>query len=121
MKSRNFIYFRPKKYNNVTCTVDGMTFDSRREKDYYGQLKMEKRAKLIKDFDRQVTFDLFAWTPNGRKLLRHYLRVDFLVTLQNGEKEIREVKSKVTMTPEWATKQEIFQANYPEISYKVIL
>lgn len=112
MKQKNFIDFRPKKYGNSTCFVDGIRFDSRREADYYGQLKMEQRAKLIKSFERQVTFDLVV---NGKRICGH--RVDFLVLLNDGSQEVREVKGYATA--EWDLKRKIFEATQ-DIPYKVI-
>lgn len=113
MKRSQLIYFKPKKYGNSTCFVDGIRFDSRREADYYGQLKIELRAKLIKKFDRQVQFDLVV---NGLKICAH--RVDFLVTILDGSEEVREVKGFATA--EWDIKRKLFEALYPEIQYKVI-
>lgn len=107
------IYFRPKKYGNVSCSVDGKRFDSRREADYYGQLKLEKRGRLIVDFERQVSFDLDV---NGKHICRHV--VDFLVTLPGGVKEVREVKG--FETPEWNLKRKMFEAIYPNIQYRVV-
>lgn len=113
MRARNLIYFRPKKYGNKTCFVDGIRFDSRREADYYGQLKLEKKGKLILDFERQVQIDLVV---NGKKICAH--RVDFYVTLPGGLKEVREVKGYATA--EWEIKRKLFEAIFPEIPYKVI-
>ena len=113
MKSRNMIYFRPKKYGNKTCFVDGIRFDSRREADYYGQLKIEKKAKMILAFERQIEFDLIV---NGHKICAH--RVDFYVTVSPGKKEVREVKGFATDV--WNLKRKLFEALYPEIPYKVI-
>lgn len=112
------IFFKPKKYRNVTCCVDGINFDSRREADYYGELKMQKRANLILDFKRQVEFDLFAWDGNegSKRVCAH--RVDFLVTLPNGSQEVREVKGFATDV--WDLKRKMFEANYTSIPYKVI-
>lgn len=107
------IYFRPKKYGNVSCESDGHRFDSRREKDYYGQLKIEKRAGLILGFERQVQFDLVV---NDKKICAH--RVDFYVSLPGGQKEVREVKGYETS--EWNIKRKLFEALYPGINYKVI-
>lgn len=113
MKKRKMIFFRPRKYNNSTCTVDGITFHSRREADYYGQLKLEKKGKLIKDFERQVKYNLEV---NGNKICGHI--VDFLVTLPCGKKEVREVKGFATDV--WDLKRKLFEALFPEIEYKVI-
>lgn len=113
MKRSNMIFFRPKKYGNRTCFVDGIRFDSRREADYYAHLKLEKRAKVILDFERQVQIDLVV---NGKKICAH--RIDFFVTLAGGGKEVREVKGYET--PEWEIKRKLFEALFPEIPYKVI-
>lgn len=123
MRARNMIWFKPRKYSNSPCSVDGHRFDSRREADYYGQLKIEKRAKLIKDFEMQVTFELYAWSPvdsdySGEKIQVCSHRVDFLVTLPDGNYEVREVKGYAT--PEWNLKRKLFEANYPKIQYKVV-
>lgn len=133
MRARNFIPFnyrkRSGKYNAQTQTVDGITFHSKKEAQYYGQLKIERRAGLIKSFERQVSFDLFGAEPHdiskmdargcvrtGRKVCAHI--VDFLVTLPDGSKEVREVKGFATDV--WDLKRKLFEANYPELPYKVI-
>lgn len=124
MKSRNFIYAKSRmKYKNIHQTVDNINFDSKLEARYYQQLKMEKRAGLIKGFERQKSFDLFAlydstkpdsWYPH--RVCSHI--VDFLVTLPDGSLEVREVKGFSTST--WDLKRKIFEANYPTIPYKVV-
>jgi hypothetical protein len=115
--------FPKRKYNNCTCFVDGIRFDSRREADYYGQLKLEQRAKLIKSFQRQISFALYAQEVDcdpdlaSQKLIGHH-KVDFLVTLLNGDQEVREVKGFAT--DGWNLRRKVFEANYPHIPYKVI-
>ena len=126
MKARNFIPFSYKKrrgkYNAQTQTVDGISFHSKKEAGYYQQLKLEKRAGIIKSFERQVSYDLFAWHPlrdndlNKRRVCAHI--VDFVVTLSDGSQEIREVKG--FSTDVWDLKRKIFEANYPDLPYKVI-
>ena len=122
MKVRNFIFAKRNKYNAQTQTVDGIHFHSKGEARYYQQLKIEKRAGLIKDFERQVSFELFAYygkPQTGRlrvEVCRHI--VDFLITLSDGSQEVREFKGFATST--WDLKRKIFEANYPEIPYKVV-
>jgi len=126
MKARNFIQFRSckpqNKYHSETQTVDGISFHSKFEAGYYSQLKIEKRTKLIKDFKRQVCFDLWAAvdSANCKGLVTHVCChiVDFLVTLPDGSQEVREVKGFATA--EWDLKRKLFEANYPHIPYKVI-
>ena len=125
MKFRNMVNFKNRgKYKNMSCNVDGHFFHSRLEAAYYGQLKIEKKAGLILDFERQVSFDLYAWNPHddlklecSRKKVGCHI-VDFLVTLPDGTKEVREVKGFETDT--WHLKHKIFEANYPNLTYKVI-
>jgi len=116
------IWQRKKKYNNCSCTMDGIRFDSRKECDYYGILKIEKKGNLIKDFKRQVTFQLYGHNGNeGKPILVCSHRVDFIVTKNDGTQEVREVKSYGTMTDVWKLKRKLFEANYPKIEYRVIL
>ena len=121
MRAKNFVAFnyrkRSGKYNAVSQTVDGISFHSKKEAAYYGQLKLELRAKLIKEFKRQVAFDLFAWSPEGRVRVCAHI-VDFLVTLPDGATEVREVKGFATDV--WDLKRKLFEGNYPQIPYKVI-
>jgi hypothetical protein len=54
-------------------TVDGITFDSKREAARWSELKLLERAGKITDLRRQVPFPLFGrddpiLTPTGRKM-----------------------------------------------------
>ena len=49
---------RQSKYNAKKVTVDGMTFDSRREANRWYELKMLERAGDIKNLRRQVKYEL---------------------------------------------------------------
>ena len=46
------------KYSNKKCSYDGMTFDSKRERDRYCELKILLKAGKISDLRCQVTFHL---------------------------------------------------------------
>jgi hypothetical protein len=121
MKARNFVSFnyrkRSGKYNAITQTVDGINFHSKKEAGYYQQLKIERRAGLIKSFERQVAFNCNAYSDTGPvKVCTHI--VDFLITRIDGTYEVREVKGFATDI--WDLKRKIFEANYPNIPYKVI-
>jgi len=48
------------------------------------------------------------------------MRVDFVVEYSDTTKEVHEVKSNITMTPEWNIKRKLFEDNYPETKYVVI-
>ena len=55
-------------------TVEGITFDSKKEADRWQELRLMQRAGEISDLKRQVPFSLFGrdspiLTPTGRKML----------------------------------------------------
>lgn len=47
-----------RKYMSKKVTVDGITFDSKKEAARYCELKLMKRAGKIKDLELQKTFEL---------------------------------------------------------------
>ena len=51
-----FYYNKNNKYSNTKVTIDGETFDSKREAKRYFELKLLERAKKIKNLQRQVKF-----------------------------------------------------------------
>ena len=55
MKTYNYKY---NKYKNQKVMLDGIEFDSIRERDRYAQLKLMERAGHIKDLQLQVKFVL---------------------------------------------------------------
>ena len=108
------------KYGAKKTVVDGITFDSKREAAYYGQLKMMKAGGLIQGFERQQKFPLFAHNglnPVARVVIGKHI-VDFIVVTREGGTEAHEVKGMETAI--WRLKKKIFEANYPHIKYVVI-
>jgi len=89
--------------------------DSIKEAHWCDQLELLKKAGEIKDYETQVHFDLKI-----KKIKIAGMRVDFLVTDKDGNKRIEEVKSWITMTPEWNIKRKLFEVLYPDIEYVVI-
>lgn len=49
---------KPKKYRNEETTVDGIRFDSKREADRYGTLKLMERGGAIRNLELQPRFQL---------------------------------------------------------------
>lgn len=78
------------KYHNKKTTVDGITFDSRREADRYCELKLLLMAGLISDLKLQVPFELVPKSSKGRAI--KYI-ADFVYTdNKTGETVIEDVK-----------------------------
>ena len=50
------------KYRNQRTMVDGIKFDSKKEAEYYGKLKIREKAGLISDLKLQVKFKLLSFS-----------------------------------------------------------
>jgi hypothetical protein len=76
------------KYGNTKTRIDGITFDSQKEAQYYVMLKtMQQPGGPVLFFLRQVPFDL----PGNTKY-----RVDFQVFYTDGRIRFIDVKGFVT-------------------------
>nr|UVX48259.1 MAG: protein of unknown function (DUF1064) [Bacteriophage sp.] len=84
------------KYHARKTTVDGITFDSRREADRYLVLKSLEEDGTIEDLRRQVRYELVpAFDVDGRHYRPVYYVADF-VYRENGHEVIEDVKGVVT-------------------------
>lgn len=81
------------KFNNVKVDIDGHNFDSKKEAEFYGQLKIKKNAGLIKDFQMQVRYDIIV----NRIMIGKYF-LDFLVENNDGSIEYIDIKGKDSKT-----------------------
>lgn len=81
---------KPTKFRNVKVTVDGESFDSRKEARRWGELRLLERAGQISDLSRQVRLPLRV----NEKLVCTFIP-DFTY-VEAGEQIIEDVKSPVT-------------------------
>lgn len=84
---------KPGKYKSIPHHVDGIRFDSRKEAEYYGQLKLRKKINDIKGFRRQVRFKMEIDGVN----ITTYV-ADFVIEHHDGREEVIDVKSEITKT-----------------------
>lgn len=89
------------KYGAVKTQIDGHTFDSKKEADYYCDLKLRLQAKDIKGFCLQPIFIL---APELK------YKADFVVFHNDGTTEVIDVKG--FKTKEYITKKKIFEDKY---------
>nr|UVN09003.1 MAG: protein of unknown function DUF1064 [Bacteriophage sp.]UVN09275.1 MAG: protein of unknown function DUF1064 [Bacteriophage sp.] len=86
------------KYHAKKTTVDGITFDSKREADRYLVLKGMEEDGTIEDLRRQVRYELVpAFDVDGR----HYRPICYVadfVYRENGHEIIEDVKGMKTDT-----------------------
>lgn len=104
--------FNPKekynKFKNSKVVVDGITFDSRHEANYYGILKYRLKAGEIKSFERQKDF---PFVVNGMLVCRY--KADFVVTYPDGSIQVIDTKSEFSRKePVYRIKFKLMQAVY---------
>ena len=112
------------KYNATKVTIDGHTFDSKKESNRYLELKLLERGKVISDLRTQVEFELLPnqyitekrYSKSGKPLKdkkvllerRVVYRADFVYTLnETGETVVEDTKSEATRTPEYIIKRKL--------------
>lgn len=107
------------KYNNIRTVVDGIKFDSKKEAEYYCQLKLLKRAGDIKDFGLQQRYELQpTFKKNGTTHRSITYVADFVVVNNDGTTDVIDVKGVETQV--FKIKQKLFEYKYPDKKLKVI-
>lgn len=98
------------KYHARKTTVDGITFDSRREADRYLVLKGMEEDGSIEDLRRQVRYELVpAFDVDGRHYRPVYYVADF-VYREDGREVVEDVKGMRTDT--YRLKSKLFARRY---------
>ena len=92
---------RKTKYRSNKTSVDGHTFDSKKEAEYYCELKLRLQAKEINGFCLQPTFMLAP----GLKY-----KADFIVFNSDNSYEVIDVKG--VRTKEYIAKKKVFEDKY---------
>lgn len=107
------------KYNAKKTTVDGIMFDSRKEADYYCELKMLKMAGIVKDFELQVPYELQPkYRHNGKAIRAITYIADFRVTYTDGHVEIVDVKG--VRTDAYKLKKRLLLYQHPDMIFKEV-
>jgi|HigsolmetaGSP11D_1036233.scaffolds.fasta_scaffold28755_3 Protein of unknown function (DUF1064). len=105
--------FRTHKYGAKKTRIDGITFDSLAEANYYHELKLLQRAGIVTDFELQPKFELipsYTHPETGRKIRATYYIADFRVTYADGRQEIIDVKG--VRTEAYKLKKRLFEYKY---------
>ena len=92
---------RKSKYKANKVSIDGHTFDSQKEADYYCELKIKLQAKEIDGFCLQPTFILAP----GLKY-----KADFIIFHKNNSTEVVYVKG--FRTKEYIAKKKVFEDKF---------
>jgi hypothetical protein len=101
------------KYHAKKTTVDGITFDSRREADRYLVLKGMEEDGAIEDLRRQVRYELIpAFDVDGRHYRPVYYVADF-VYREDGREVVEDVKGM--RTDVYRLKSKLFARRYGKV------
>lgn len=100
------------KYHAKKTTVDGITFDSKREAYRYLALKGMEEDGLIEDLRRQVRYELVpAFDVDGRHYRPVYYVADFVyVDKETGKEVVEDVKG--LRTDVYKLKSKLFARRY---------
>lgn len=101
------------KYHAKRTSVDGITFDSKREADRYLVLKSMEEDGTIEDLRRQVRYELVpAFDMDGKHYRAVYYVADF-VYRENGHEVIEDVKGMKTDV--YRLKNKLFARRYGKV------
>lgn len=113
------IQLKPTKYRAKKVTLDGITFDSQMESEYYLYLKQMESLGEIISFVRQPVYTLQeAFVKDGRKYKAIEYKADFSVLYADGRQEIVDVKG--FETTDFSIKRKLFDKRYPEHTLKLL-
>ena len=102
------------KYNSRKTVIDGISFDSQAEADYYCQLKILLRTGKIDGFCRQARF-VITEGKNGEKGTEYV--TDFVIFYPNGTYRIVDVKG--VKTDVFKLKIKCLREKYPKIKIEL--
>lgn len=95
------------KYKAKKTTIDGITFDSKKESKRYLQLKAMEKVGAISKLQLQVPFVLIEKSSYGRSI--KYV-ADFVYYNKNGSKVVEDVKG--VQTPVYKLKKRLMAEKY---------
>lgn len=101
------------KYHNKKITVEGKTFDSKKEAERYQTLKMLENANIISNLTRQVPFELIPKQKNERAV--KYIADFMYVEVATGKIIVEDVKGY--RTDVYKIKRKLFKWRYPNYEF----
>ena len=101
------------KYGNIKTEVDGHHFDSKKEAEFYVELKMREKAGEVSDIILQPRYELQeAFSKNGKRYRKIEYVADFQYT-ENGIKRVVDVKGMKTQV--YKLKRKMFEHKYEDL------
>lgn len=110
---------KAEKYHREKAALDGIVFDSRKERNYYARLLLLKKAGEVVSIDLQPKFELQpGFERNGKKERPITYKADFKVSYSDGHIEI--VDTKGFKTDVYGIKRKMLLYRYPNITFKEV-
>lgn len=103
------------KYKAVKVTIDGYTFDSKKEGARYQELKLQQHCGVISDLQLQPEFLLQEGFKSWGKWIRPMKYVADFKYQKGGDTVVEDVKGK--KTKEYLIKKKLFLKKYPEYRF----
>lgn len=99
------------KYHNTKVTINGETFDSKKEAARWQELLLLQRAGKISHLNRQVTYELIpSQYIDGKCVERAVKYVADFVYKENGQLVVEDTKGM--KTPEYVIKRKMLLFTY---------
>jgi hypothetical protein len=92
------------KYGAVKVTVDGITFDSKREAQRYHELKLMEKAGQIMNLRLQPEFALRAWQNGNSPIVGTYIADFSYLDILTNNRIVEDVKGFKTPLYRWKKK-----------------
>lgn len=100
------------KYHNKKITIDGITFDSKKEGKRYLELKLLLKAKEIKDLELQPRFEL---QPSFKKNNKTYRKIEYIADFKYFDNKLNKIvveDTKGFKTGVYLLKKKMFEYQY---------
>lgn len=102
------------KFRAIQTVYKGVKYHSKKEAAYASKLDLLKKAKKIKEWDRQLRIPLEV---NGHKICTYIM--DFVVTTNEDKTQYIEVKGYETQV--WKLKWKLLQALFKDSGIELII
>lgn len=102
------------KYHNKKITIDGITFDSKKESKRYTELKLLLKAKEIKDLELQPRFEL---QPSFKKNNKTYRKIEYIADFKYFDNRLNKIvveDTKGFKTDVYLLKKKMFEYQYKD-------
>ena len=106
----SFQFSPANKFRNKKVTVDGILFDSKKEAGIYQELKLLRASGELKEFERQVKFELIpSQKDEAGKVIERAVTytADFVLTYPDDEVAVIDAKGNRALDAKYPIKRKM--------------